>query len=61
MDSMRDALKQNVGGAKATGKEVWRALDERAAYSSPIVIQQAGKDVLVCWTGELIRARSELW
>ncbi|RMF36867.1 MAG: dehydrogenase [Planctomycetota bacterium] len=37
---------------KATGREVWRALDERAAYSSPIVVRQAGRDVLVCWTGE---------
>jgi outer membrane protein assembly factor BamB len=37
---------------KGTGKEVWRSLDERAAYSSPIVIQQAGRDVLICWTGE---------
>ena len=36
----------------ATGKEVWRALDEKAGYSSPIVIRQADKDVLVCWTGE---------
>lgn len=37
---------------KSSGKEVWRALDERAGYSSPIMIQQAGQDVLVCWTGE---------
>ena len=37
---------------KSSGEEVWRALDEQAGYSSPIVIQQAGHDVLVCWTGE---------
>ncbi|MEO8271283.1 MAG: PQQ-binding-like beta-propeller repeat protein [Aureliella sp.] len=37
---------------KLTGKELWRALDEVAGYSSPILIQQAGQDVLVCWTGE---------
>lgn len=37
---------------KLTGKEVWRALPERAAYASPILIKQAGRDVLVCWTGE---------
>lgn len=36
----------------ADGKEVWRSLNERAGYSSPVVIQQAGQDVLVCWTGE---------
>lgn len=34
------------------GTEVWKALDERAGYASPIIIQQAGKDVVVCWTGE---------
>lgn len=37
---------------KSTGEEVWHALNERAGYSSPIVIQQGGQDVLVCWTGE---------
>ncbi len=41
-----------VAFEKLTGKEVWRALDEVAGYSSPVVIQQAGQDVLVCWTGE---------
>ncbi len=37
---------------KQSGKEVWRALDEKAGYSSPVIIRQAGQDVLVCWTGE---------
>ena len=37
---------------KKSGEEVWRALDDRAGYSSPIVIEQAGKQVLVCWTGD---------
>ena len=37
---------------KDSGNEVWRSLDERAAYSSPILIRQAGQDVVVCWTGE---------
>jgi outer membrane protein assembly factor BamB len=41
-----------VAFEKLTGKEVWRALNEVAGYSSPVVIQQAGQDVLVCWTGE---------
>ncbi|UCG57361.1 MAG: PQQ-binding-like beta-propeller repeat protein [Phycisphaerales bacterium] len=36
---------------KVTGKERWRALDDRASYSAPIIIEQAGKRVLVCWTG----------
>jgi len=37
---------------KVTGKELWRALDEKASYSSPIVITQAEKRVLVCLTEE---------
>jgi outer membrane protein assembly factor BamB len=36
---------------KVTGEEKWRALDDEASYSAPIVIEQAGKRVLVCWTG----------
>jgi outer membrane protein assembly factor BamB len=50
-----------VGGAdgaclvaldKKTGAERWRALDDRASYSAPIIIPQAGRRVLVCWTGD---------
>lgn len=37
---------------KAAGKERWRALGDRVSYSAPIVIDQAGKRVLVCWTGD---------
>ena len=37
-----------------SGREVWRALDDRASYSAPIVIDQAGKRVLACYTGENI-------
>lgn len=37
-----------------TGKEQWRAIDETAAYSAPILIQQGGQDIVVCWTGESI-------
>jgi len=37
---------------KLTGKEIWRALKDRGAYSSPILIRQADQDVLVCWTGD---------
>jgi len=39
---------------KVTGKEKWRALNDSASYSAPIVIEQAGKRVLVCWTGERV-------
>lgn len=37
---------------KKTGQERWRALDDRASYSAPIMIEQAGHRVLVCWTGD---------
>ena len=36
---------------KVTGEERWRALNDPASYSAPIIIEQAGKRVLVCWTG----------
>ena len=36
---------------KETGKEKWKALNDDASYSSPIIINQAGKRVLVCLTG----------
>jgi outer membrane protein assembly factor BamB len=35
-----------------SGEELWRALDDRGSYSAPIIIQQAGRRVLVCWTGD---------
>ena len=37
-----------------TGEERWRALDDRGNYSAPIVIDQAGRRVLVCWTGDRV-------
>jgi outer membrane protein assembly factor BamB len=39
---------------RKTGKERWRALADRASYSAPIVIRQAGKRVLVCWTADRV-------
>lgn len=39
---------------KINGAEKWRALNERASYSAPILIEQAGKRVLVCWTGDSV-------
>jgi outer membrane protein assembly factor BamB len=39
---------------KTSGDEVWRALDDRAQYSAPILIQQAGQTVCVCWTGDSV-------
>ena len=37
---------------RKTGAEKWRALADRASYSAPIVIDQAGQRVLVCLTGD---------
>lgn len=39
-----------VAWDKETGEERWRALEDGASYSAPILIEQAGKRVLVCWT-----------
>jgi outer membrane protein assembly factor BamB len=55
-----DLLIVQVGGENAclvafdkkTGDEKWKALDDRASYSAPIVVEQAGRRVLVCWTGD---------
>jgi outer membrane protein assembly factor BamB len=56
-----EAVILQIGGAggacivaldKHTGAEKWRALDDRASYSAPVIIQQAGRRVLVCWTGD---------
>jgi outer membrane protein assembly factor BamB len=39
---------------KATGQEKWRALNDPASYSAPIVIEQAGQRVLICITGRRV-------
>ena len=39
---------------KMTGQEVWRNLDDDASYSSPILIEQAQKPVVVVWTGQRV-------
>ncbi|MHC5082440.1 MAG: outer membrane protein assembly factor BamB family protein [Planctomycetota bacterium] len=41
-----------IGLDKNNGKEIWRALPDKASYSSPIVIDQAEHRVLVCLTGQ---------
>lgn len=59
----RDRVIVQIGGADGacvvalnakTGEEVWRALSDRAGYSAPILIEQAGEDVVVCWTGDSV-------
>jgi outer membrane protein assembly factor BamB len=57
-----DLLIVQIGGTDAcvvafdrrTGRERWKALSDDASYSAPIVIDQAGRRVLVCWTGNRI-------
>jgi outer membrane protein assembly factor BamB len=39
---------------KTTGDEAWKALKDRAQYSSPELIKQGGEDVVVIWTGDAI-------
>lgn len=58
----RDRVIQVAGGPGAclvaldvkTGEEIWRALDDRAGYSAPILVRQGETDVVVCWTGESV-------
>ena len=58
-----DLLIVEIGGSdnaclvafdKKSGKERWHALGDGANYSAPIVIQQAGKRVLVCRTADRV-------
>lgn len=37
---------------KLSGDEVWRALEDRAQYSSPVLHTVAGQNILICWTGD---------
>jgi len=55
-----DLLIVQVGGKNAcivafdkkTGVERWRALDDRASYAAPILVEQGEKKVVVCMTGD---------
>lgn len=53
----------HVGGAngasvvaldKSSGSERWRALADRAQYAAPVIVEQAGKRVVVSWTGDAV-------
>lgn len=39
---------------KDTGEEVWKALDEKLTFSSPIIITSGGKKQLIIWTQESV-------
>ena len=58
---VEEKLILNIGGNnkagiialdKNNGEEIWRSLDDDASYSAPIMIEQAGRPVLVVWTGQ---------
>ena len=58
----------HIGGAgacivafeKDTGQEAWRALNDRAQYSAPVVVQQGGQPVIICWTGDSVSGLAAL-
>jgi len=61
----RDLLILQIGGKdgacvvaldKDSGEEEWRALNDRACYSSPILIEQAGRDTVLVWTADSVAA-----
>lgn len=41
---------------RQTGEERWRALDDRPAYSAPIVVEAAGKRQVILWTGDNVNS-----
>jgi outer membrane protein assembly factor BamB len=41
-----------VAFERRTGEERWRVLEDQASYSTPLLIEQAGRQVLVVWTGD---------
>ena len=58
-----DRILLHVGGEKAcvvalqksSGETLWTALpDDRASYSAPIMVKQAGVDVALFWTGDSV-------
>ncbi len=41
-----------------TGQERWRALDDRASYSSPILVRQGTETVVIVWNGDALAGLS---
>jgi outer membrane protein assembly factor BamB len=59
----RDLVVLHIGGKsgacivalhKDTGEERWKALDDRAQYTTPVLVEQGGQPVLICWTGDSV-------
>ena len=62
-----DKLILHIGGSndacvvaldKKNGREVWRASGDLASYSAPYLITQAGRKVVVVWTGDNLNGLS---
>jgi outer membrane protein assembly factor BamB len=57
-----DTVILHIGGKDAcivaldleSGEQRWTALNDRASYSSPVMVQQAGTPVVICWTGDSV-------
>jgi outer membrane protein assembly factor BamB len=57
-----DLVILHIGGQRAcvvalnknTGKEAWKALDDRAQYTAPVLVEQAGQPIVMCWTGDSV-------
>ncbi len=45
---------------KDTGKEIWRALEEKASYSSPLIVNAGGRRQLIVWTLESVTSLDPL-
>jgi outer membrane protein assembly factor BamB len=39
---------------KNSGRQTWTAVDDEASYSAPIMIEHAGKRILLCWTARYL-------
>lgn len=39
---------------RESGEEVWRALPDQASYSPLMLVEQAGRQVVLCWTGDSV-------
>jgi outer membrane protein assembly factor BamB len=45
---------------KNSGREVWRALEDRWTYSSPIIVEAGGKRQLIVWTAQAVTSLDPL-
>ena len=39
---------------RESGKEAWRALDDRAQYAAPVLMEHNEQKSIICWTGDSI-------